>query len=88
LRALNRVPPRFRFAHLGGEPSPSKPIHGSLYAFFANGNLPNNFFTPQLQLENIDLSNSTTHFVTDVDPNAVFISGAVPDVRNPPPSFC
>jgi hypothetical protein len=58
--------------------------NGSLYAFFANGNPPNNFFAPQLQIESIDLSNGTTHFVTDVDPAAVFINGAIPDVPEPP----
>jgi hypothetical protein len=58
-------------------------LNGSLYAFFANGNPPNNFFTPQLQLETIDLSNGNTHFVTDIDSNAVFINGAVPDVPEP-----
>lgn len=58
-------------------------LNGSLYAFFANGNPPNNFFTPQLQLETIDLSNGNTHFVTDVDPNAVFINGATPELPEP-----
>lgn len=57
--------------------------NGNLYAFFANGNPPNNFFTPQLQLETIDLSTGNTHFVTDVDPNAVFVNGAIPDVPEP-----
>ena len=57
--------------------------NGNLYAFFANGNLPDNFFAPQLQLETIDLSNGNTHFVTDIDPNAVFINGAIPDVPEP-----
>lgn len=57
--------------------------NGSLYGFFANGNPPNNFFAPQLQLESINLSNGTTSFVTDVDPAAVFINGAIPDVPEP-----
>jgi hypothetical protein len=57
--------------------------NGSLYAFFANGNPPNNFFTPQLQLETIDLSNGDTHFVADVDPDAVFINGATPVTPEP-----
>ena len=58
-------------------------LNGSLYAFFANGNPPNNFFVPQLQLETIDLSNGNTHFVTDVDPAAVFINGATPVTPEP-----
>jgi PEP-CTERM motif len=58
-------------------------LNGSLYAFFANGNPPNNFFAPQLQLETIDLSNGSTHFVTDVNQDAVFINGATPEVPEP-----
>ncbi len=58
-------------------------LDGSLYAFFANGDPPNNFFVPQLQLETIDLVNGSTHFVADIDPNAVFINGAAPDVPEP-----
>ena len=58
-------------------------LNGSLYAFFANGNAPNNFFAPQLQLETIDLSNGDTHFVTDVDPAAVFINGSSPVTPEP-----